>query len=165
MPGARLAAPSLRLGSRQSSTDKIERLILGSFPSEASLAAGQYYAHPPYQFWRLLSELLGEPLAEIPYRCRLQRVLAHRLGIWDVLDGQRRCIDSKSKSQSVRTLRLATVAFNGQAAGRFAADTAACRLSPAHAGRSFEQKLAVWRAWWAASPCCRDSNSPRCGQI
>ena len=84
MPGARPAAPSLR-GFPPVINAKVERLILGSFPSEASLAAGQYYAHPRNQFWRLLSDLLGEPLTEMPYRRRLQCVLGHRLAIWDVL--------------------------------------------------------------------------------
>ena len=107
MPGARSAAPTLR-GFPPVIDSKVERLILGSFPSEASLAAGQYYAHPRNQFWRLLAELLGEPLAEMPYRRRLQRVLAHRLGIWDVLDacdreGSGGCLDSQSKSQPVRS--------------------------------------------------------------
>ncbi|MEO8185737.1 MAG: DNA-deoxyinosine glycosylase [Burkholderiaceae bacterium] len=169
MPGARSAAPSLR-GFAPVIDQKVERLILGSFPSEASLAAGQYYAHPRNQFWRLLSDLLGEPLAEMPYRRRLQRVLAHRLGIWDVLDACERegsgdaGIRNQTANRFVRLHRLAprltTVAFNGQAAGRFAAQFAAAGFrtavlpssSPAHAGRSFEQKLAVWRAWWAVSP-------------
>jgi hypothetical protein len=69
---------------------RTETLILGSFPSEASLAAGQYYAHPRNQFWRLLGALLGEPLAELDYGERAARVLAHRFGIWDVLDACRR---------------------------------------------------------------------------
>lgn len=146
----------------------IERLILGSFPSEASLAAGQYYAHPRNQFWRLISDLLGEPLAMLPYRQRLPRVLAHRLGIWDVLLA---CDRQGSGDASIRNQKanrfkrlhrlaphLTTVAFNGQTAGRYAAKFAAAGFStavlpsssPAHAGRSYEQKLAVWRAWWAA---------------
>lgn len=169
MPGARSAAPSLR-GFPPVIDDKVERLILGSFPSEVSLAARQYYAHPRNQFWRLLAELIGEPLAEMPYRQRLQRVLAQRLGIWDVLDACDRegsgdaSIRNQKANQFVRLHRLAprltTVAFNGQAAGRFAAEFAAAGFrttvlpssSPAHAGRSFEQKLAVWWAWWAVSP-------------
>jgi len=169
MPGARSAVPTLR-GFPPVIDSNVERLILGSFPSEASLAAGQYYAHPRNQFWRLLAELLGEPLAQMPYRRRLQRVLAHRLGIWDVLDA---CDREGSADASIRNHkanrftrlhrlapRLTMVAFNGQAAGRFAPefDAAGFRTavlpssSPAHAGRSFEQKLAAWRAWWAISP-------------
>ena len=148
---------------------KVERLILGSFPSEASLAASQYYAHPRNQFWRLLSDLLGEPLTELPYRRRLQRVLAHRLGIWDVLHACDRegsgdaSIRNQKANRFVRLHRLAphlaTVAFNGQTAGRYASEFAAAGFqttvlpssSPAHAGRSYQQKLAAWKAWWTVS--------------
>ena len=169
MRGARAAGPTLR-GFPPVIDSRVERLILGSFPSEASLAAGQYYAHPRNQFWRLLAELLGEPLAQMPYRQRVQRVLAHRLGIWDVLDACDRegSADAAIRNQKANRFnrlhrlapRLTLVAFNGHAAGRFASDFAAEGFlttilpssSPAHAGRSFEQKLAVWRAWWAISP-------------
>ena len=60
-------------------------LILGSFPGVASLEATQYYAHPRNQFWRLLGAVLDEPLHELPYAARLERVLEHGIGVWDVL--------------------------------------------------------------------------------
>ncbi|MCK2125050.1 DNA-deoxyinosine glycosylase, partial [Pseudomonas sp. PNPG3] len=60
-------------------------LVLGSFPGAASLAAGQYYAHPRNQFWRLISAVVGEDLATLPYAERLPRLLAHGVGLWDVL--------------------------------------------------------------------------------
>lgn len=52
---------------------------------------------------------------------------------------------------------LDDVAFNGGTAGRFArifaaagyATTVLPSSSPAHAGRTEEQKLALWRAWWS----------------
>ncbi len=165
MPG-RWAEPSLR-GFPPVINRNVERLILGSFPSAASLAAGQYYAHPRNQFWRLVGDLLGEPLDAMAYRLRLRRVLAHRLGIWDVLHACDRegsgdsSIRNQSPNRFARLRRLAphltTVAFNGQAAGRYAPEfiaagfrtTALPSSSPAHAGRSYEQKLALWRAWWA----------------
>ena len=143
---------------------RTETLILGSFPSEASLAAGQYYAHPRNQFWRLLGALLGEPLAGLDYARRAARVLAHRFGIWDVLDACRRpgSLDADIRDArpndfaALRELapRLKRVLFNGGAAGRFARRFAEAGFatavlpssSPAHAGRSYEQKLALWRA-------------------
>ena len=62
-------------------------LVLGSFPGAASLAAGKYYAHPRNQFWRLISAVIGEDLASLPYEERLPRLLARRFGLWDVLAG------------------------------------------------------------------------------
>ncbi|MFN3884706.1 MAG: DNA-deoxyinosine glycosylase [Rhodocyclaceae bacterium] len=59
-------------------------LILGSFPSEASLAAGQYYAHPRNQFWKILGEILGQPLPEMDYAAKQAAVKAAGLAIWDV---------------------------------------------------------------------------------
>jgi hypoxanthine-DNA glycosylase len=145
---------------------RVNRLILGSFPSEASLAVGQYYAHPRNQFWRLMGDLMGEPLHELPYRRRLQRLLAHRVGLWDVIDA---CDREGSLDSAITNVRaspfdriqrraplLSDVAFNGGTAGRFAraiadAGYTTCVLpssSPAHAGRTYDQKLAIWRAWW-----------------
>ena len=58
----------------------VSTLILGSFPSPASLAAQQYYAHRQNQFWRLLGALLGEPLAELDYTERQRCLLHHGIG-------------------------------------------------------------------------------------
>lgn len=139
-------------------------LVLGSFPGAASLAAGQYYAHPRNQFWPLISAVLGEDLAALPYAQRLPRLLAHGVGLWDVLGECERegSLDSAIRKpaandfQRLRTLcpLLETVGFNGQASGKFAPqfDAAGYRTvvlpssSPAHMALSFAQKLDHWRA-------------------
>ncbi|WP_091875472.1 DNA-deoxyinosine glycosylase [Massilia yuzhufengensis] len=139
-------------------------LILGSFPGAASLAAGRYYAHPRNQFWPLVSRVLEEDLAALPYELRLVRLLAHGFGLWDVLAGCERegSLDSairKPAANDFERLRalcpaLETVGFNGQASGKFAPQFAAAGYrtvvlpssSPAHQTLSFEQKLAHWRA-------------------
>jgi hypoxanthine-DNA glycosylase len=143
-------------------------LVLGSFPSSASLAAGQYYGHPRNQFWQILGAILGEPLASLAYPQRLDRLLAHRVGIWDVYAACRRTgsLDSQILApQSNDLTRLPTlapqlraVAFNGQAAGRFQAGVAelgyACAVlpstSPAHAARRIEEKVTLWNAFFQA---------------
>jgi hypoxanthine-DNA glycosylase len=141
-----------------------QRLILGSFPGEASLAASQYYAHPRNQFWRLLSAVLGDDLVTLDYAQRLARLAHHRIGLWDVIIA---CEREGSLDASIRRTQAAdfsllqqgypalhTIAFNGKTAGRFAPQFEAAGFrtlvlpssSPANAQLSFEQKLVKWRA-------------------
>jgi hypoxanthine-DNA glycosylase len=138
-------------------------LVLGSFPGAASLTAGQYYAHPRNQFWRLISALAGEDLAALPYAARLPRLLAHRIGLWDVLGACERegSLDSAIRKPAANDFArlhelcplLETVGFNGRTSGDFAPQFAAAGYrtvvlpssSPAHASLSLEQKLTIWR--------------------
>lgn len=138
-------------------------LILGSFPGAASLSAQQYYAHPRNALWPILSALTGDDLAALPYAERLPRLLAHRIGLWDVLGACERegSLDSairKPAANDFARLRelcpaLETVGFNGQTSGKFAPQFAQAgyrtlvlpSTSPAHAAMSFDQKLADWR--------------------
>lgn len=144
-------------------------IVLGSFPGAASLAAGQYYAHPRNQFWRLISVIVGEDLAALPYQNRLPRLLSHGIGMWDVLgecerEGSLDANIRKPAANDFDRLRylcplLQTVGFNGQTSGKFAPQfvTAGYRTivlpssSPAHMSMSFDEKLAIWRTLDAAS--------------
>ncbi len=157
------ASPTLLAGFPPVLDHSTRILILGSFPGEASLAAQQYYAHPRNQFWRLLSTILDEPLADMHYAQRLQRLLAHRIGLWDVLaaceregslDAAIRCAQANDFAMLKRQCpALARVCFNGKTSGRFEPQFAAAGFetrvlpssSPANAQLSFEQKLALWR--------------------
>ena len=141
-------------------------LVLGSFPSPASLAARQYYGHPRNQFWQIVSAILGESLVALAYPDRLERMLANRVGLWDVYAACQRAGSLDSQIRAARTNDLArlpnlapqlrAVAFNGKAAGRFQADIVAlgyaCEVlpstSPAHAARSLEEKLSLWSAFF-----------------
>lgn len=137
-------------------------LVLGSLPGQASLAAGQYYAHPRNQFWRLLGDIIGQPLATLPYPERVASMLAAGVGLWDVvqsaerpgsLDADLRAVTYNDlRSQIGRLPQLAAVAFNGATAARAARHLAGLspsllRLpssSPAMT-MAYADKLAVWR--------------------
>lgn len=103
-------------------------LILGSLPGERSLAAGQYYAHPTNAFWWLMAEVTGEDLPVLPYDERLARLIAHRIGLWDVIATARRegSLDAAIRDATNRDLAgfaatlpdLAAIAFNGGEAAR-----------------------------------------------
>jgi hypoxanthine-DNA glycosylase len=109
---------------------QVQCLILGSFPSPASLKAQAYYGHRQNQFWRLLGAILAEPLDTLSYSERIRRVLDHHVGIWDVyracirpgaLDADIRAGETNDFSFLLRqTPHLRTVAFNGKTAARFA---------------------------------------------
>ena len=70
-------------------------VVLGSFPSVASLAAQQYYAHPRNHFWPILAALWGVALTALPYDQRRAR----GLGIWDV---QAHCLREGSLDSAIR---------------------------------------------------------------
>lgn len=138
-------------------------LILGSFPGRASLQAAQYYAHPRNQFWPLMSDVLAEDLRNLPYDARLQRLLAHGIGLWDVIAACERqgSLDSAIRQAQANDFdllhqacpRLERVCFNGKTSGRFAPIFEAAGFqalvlpssSPANMQFSFAEKLEIWR--------------------
>ena len=98
-------------------------LILGSLPGVRSLAERQYYAHPTNQFWRLVGNVLDQPLADMPYDDRLAALRAARVGLWDVIRSAERHTSSDSLIREAEAHDLAAlvadlpdlraIAFNG----------------------------------------------------
>ena len=102
-------------------------------------------------------------MAGLPYDERLPRLLAHRIGLWDVLGACERAgsLDSAIRAPAAndfarlreRCPLLATVGFNGKTAGKFApqfadADYRTVLLpstSPAYASMTLSQKLLAWQ--------------------
>jgi hypoxanthine-DNA glycosylase len=98
-------------------------LILGSLPGARSLAEQQYYAHPTNQFWRLLGDVIGAPLANMPYDDRLAALREAKVGLWDVIRSAERHTSSDSLIREAEAHDLAAlvadlpdlrmIAFNG----------------------------------------------------
>lgn len=63
---------------------RIRLLILGSLPSDASIARGEYYGHPANRFWGLLEACGVIAAAAAPYRRRVVEVRRRGLAIWDL---------------------------------------------------------------------------------
>lgn len=145
-------------------------LILGSLPGVESIRRGEYYAHPRNVFWPIMGELFGAGRDQ-PYARRLRILSAQGVLLWDVLHAARRpgsldaaihpreLVPNDLPGLRARHPELALIAFNGGAAEalfrkhvlRVASEpfagVAQVRLpstSPAHAARSFTQKLAAW---------------------
>ena len=143
-------------------------LVLGSFPGAASLAAGQYYAHPRNHFWPILAAIWQLDLAALPYRQRLAELKRRGLGVWDVYASCRRegsldqAIEEAEYNDFAALVRrwpaLTGVAHNGSESARAMRHFAALGLavqrlpstSPANASWSFDRKLAAWRGLFAA---------------
>ena len=145
-------------------------LILGSMPGEASLRAGEYYAHPRNYFWRMMGALaLLEP--ESPYEQRVLALKSARIAVWDVLHSCTRegSLDSSIDKDSqipndfqsffASHSNITHVFFNGSAAEQIYRKNVLPALnvqpieymrlpstSPANASIPFERKLEAWRA-------------------
>lgn len=141
-------------------------LVLGSIPGAASLAAGQYYAHPRNQFWPVMGRLAGAG-PDIPYAQRLEILKENRIALWDVLEGCIRpgSLDSAIREEKPNDFRaffashpdLARVYFNGaKAAALFRRHVLKAGIgagltlvtlpstSPANASWPFDRKCAAW---------------------
>ena len=139
-------------------------------PGQASLDAGQYYAHPRNAFWRLMGDLFGAA-PELPYPERLTVLQSKGIAVWDVLAACERdgSLDADIVGDSVRVNDFSAffavhrdireVFFNGAAAEWLfrrqvlsSLPGPALRLvrlpstSPAHASLSYAAKLAAWSA-------------------
>ena len=164
---AKSAKPGLSSGFPPIAGPGACALVLGTLPSQASLAAGQYYAHPQNAFWKIMAEIVG---ASGDYEARQAALVAAGIAVWDVLASSVRPgsmdADINMASATPNDFRtffaqypdLRLVCFNGQKAEqlfkRFVEPTLhddkplKVRLpstSPAYASMTFEQKLAAWR--------------------
>jgi len=145
-------------------------LILGSMPGKASLQAARYYAHERNAFWSIMGELIGAGPA-LDYPQRLGKLKAAGFALWDVIAVCERAssLDADIVGASVRPndfsayfavhRSIERVFFNGAAAetsfrrlvlpGLANPSLSFVRLpstSPAHAARSYAEKLAAWSA-------------------
>ena len=103
-------------------------LVLGSLPGDRSLACGEYYGNPHNQFWMLMSEVTDLDLVALDYTSRLHALLAHGVGLWDVVaEAQRKgSLDSHIRERDDNDLcgllashpDVAAIAFNGRTAAR-----------------------------------------------
>ena len=117
---------TLKVGLPPIARSDARLFLLGSLPGDASLTAGQYYAHPRNQFWHLLGLALNEDLQPLTYERRLERLAERRVGLWDVVGSASR---RGSLDQAIRMANhnriealledfpsLKAIAFNGSAA-------------------------------------------------
>lgn len=147
-------------------------LILGSLPSQRSIADQQYYAHPKNAFWPIMEALFG---IHGGYSDRLEQLLERKIGLWDVLRSSVRAgsLDARIELGSASANDFETflcahadirlIAFNGKKAEQLFArfvDNESLRgrirrtglpsTSPAYAAMPFSGKLARWRQAIAA---------------
>ncbi|MGN1457716.1 MAG: DNA-deoxyinosine glycosylase [Acutalibacteraceae bacterium] len=59
-------------------------LILGTMPSPKSRQNNFYYGNPQNRFWRVMSDILNEPLPQNNQQ-RKELMLSHGIALWDVL--------------------------------------------------------------------------------
>ncbi len=146
-------------------------LILGSMPGERSLQANQYYAHPQNAFWKIMDALVGAG-RHLDYAARLEKLLAHGIGMWESLKSCQRVgsldsaiIPATMEANDFNAFyaahpKISHVFFNGGTSATVYQRRVMPQLSrqfahlhhqrlpstsPAHATLRFEQKLEVWR--------------------
>jgi len=163
------AAQNQDTGFPYSAASDARVLILGSMPSRKSLTEQQYYAHPRNAFWPIMGELFDAGPA-LPYEQRLHRLRESGIALWDVAH---QCVRPGSLDANMRNVQvndfgafltlhphIHVIFFNGRMAESLYRKLALPQLddpyhnlplrclpstSPAHAARSFAEKLTAWQ--------------------
>lgn len=146
--------------------ERTRLLVLGSLPGDKSLAVQEYYGNRQNKFWMLMSEVIEVDLVPLDYSARLQALLAHGVGLWDVVAEARRkgSLDSHIRERNDNDLHdllsrhpnIKTIAFNGGTAGRLGLKVLGAAAlaynivelpssSPAHT-LGYGEKAKRWRA-------------------
>ena len=120
-------------------------LILGSLPSDESIRKQQYYANPGNDFWKLINEIIGEDIATLDYKAKVQKLQEHKIGLWDVLFASERngSLDSNINNEEINDFsnikniapNLRLICFNGKKAGEFE------KIIQEHEGHGIETKI------------------------
>ncbi len=151
------------------------KLILGTMPGQASLAANEYYAFAHNAFWPIIEAIYGIARS-LPYTERIAQVQSQGIAIWDVLQACERksSLDSDIIASSIvvndfpkffhKHSCIQHVFFNGGAAEalfrRFVLSVHEDKLkhlvfhrlpstSPANARMKLFAKIATWRTAFA----------------
>jgi len=149
-----------------------DTLILGTFPSTLSRAAGEYYGNPRNAFWKIIFDLFAgtnrgapsETTREPDYVEKLRLLRDNGVALWDVIesceiDG---ALDKNIKNPVYNAAlpdfilrhEIKKVLFNGTAAYKFYRrgigeinfeHSILPSTSPANASLSYAKKLAAWR--------------------
>jgi hypoxanthine-DNA glycosylase len=149
-----------------------EVLVLGSFPSVASLARREYYAHAQNHFWKIVGALSGRDLFgdEGRYAARVAAAAALKLAVWDVVAACERVGSGDERIENAvindfaalakSMPRLRRVCFNGLAAAKLgrpvidALNEAGSRryeivvlpsTSPRNARMPLREKTRIWK--------------------
>lgn len=140
-----------------------EILILGSFPSVKSRAAGFFYGNPQNRFWKMLSIIFKDSVPDsIPERKAF--LLRHKIAVWDVVHS---CDIEGSKDSSIKNAKpsdinkilkvsdIRLIITNGKTSDRLyrallepaAGRKAIClpSTSPANAAWSLDKLTEKWR--------------------
>jgi TDG/mug DNA glycosylase family protein len=133
-------------------------LILGTLPSDTSLATGQYYANSRNLFWKLVGEALSQSFEGLSYEAKVELLKVNRIGLWDAYHS---CVRPGSMDKDITDTELndftllkevapelRLVCFNGK-------DAAAPEESLIHLG--YQTRLLL-----SSSPAyCRDNDGRR----
>lgn len=139
-------------------------LLLGTMPSEQSLAKNEYYGNHRNAFWKILFCVFKTPFAT-DYEKKKSLLLENKIALWDVLDSCVRdgSLDSAIEQEVPNNFdtffkqhpNIKHIYFNGQKAATYFKKhmelehhctlTILPSTSPAHAGKTFEAKCKEWR--------------------